>query len=402
MSDGKRILVADKFPDSGLKRLKSRGLEVKYEPDLAPEKLPGLLEGVAVLVVRSTKVKAEAIAAGKDLQLIVRAGAGTDNIDTAKASTLGIYVANCPGRNAAAVAELALGLLLAADRRIPQATADLKAGTWNKKEYGKADGIKGRTLGVLGLGGIGQLVIERAQAFGMKIVAWSRSLTPERAEELGVRYAATPLDVARAADAVTLHVAYGKETHHLVGEAFLAAMKPRAILVNTSRGAVVDEAALRKAIAEKGIRPALDVFEAEPAAAAGPVDLAVAKEASFVGTPHIGASTEQAQEAIAEEAVRIVEAFLATGEVPNCVNLAERTPARYLLAVRHYDRVGVLAGIFDELRGGGINVQRTSNIVFLGAEAAVARIELDSEPQPATLAKLRAQEHVLSVELVPL
>ncbi|MBE7464953.1 MAG: hydroxyacid dehydrogenase [Planctomycetes bacterium] len=403
MSDGvKRILVADKFSSSGLERLKALGAELRYEPDSSAEKLPEMLDGVAVLVVRSTKVKAAAIDAGKELQLIVRAGAGTDNIDTEKASALGIYVANCPGKNAAAVAELTMGLLLAADRRIPQATADLKAGKWSKGEYGKADGLKGRTLGVLGVGGIGERVIERAKAFGMPVLAWSRSLTAERAQELGVERVLDPLVIASRADAVTIHVAYTPQTKHLVDAKFLAAMKPRAILINTSRGEVVDLRALEEAVKTRGIRPALDVFEGEPGAAAADFTLAIKDAPGFVGTPHIGASTEQAQEAIAQEAVRIVECFLKSGSVPNCVNLAERTPAQWLLAVRHYDRVGVLAGIFDELRTNGINVQRTSNIVFHGAGAAVARIELDSAPEAATLAALRGQNHVLSVELVPL
>ncbi|MCW8132250.1 MAG: hydroxyacid dehydrogenase [Planctomycetota bacterium] len=396
------LLVADKFPAKGLDALKNLGLAVDYRADLDAAGLADAIKNASVLIVRSTKVNAAAIEAAKNLQLIVRAGAGVDNIDAAKASALGIYVANCPGKNAAAVAELAMALLLAADRRIPAATADLRAGQWNKKEFSKADGLYGRSLGVLGVGRIGERVIERALAFGMRVLACSRSLTPERAKELGVEFCPDLYRLAQQSDAVSIHLALSAETHHLVDERFFGEMKPRAILVNTSRGEVIDPAALEKAVKEKGIRPALDVFEGEPSGGAGPFALAVKDLPGFVGTPHIGASTEQAQEAIAEEAVRIVREFVRTGSVMNCVNLAERTPALCLLVVRHFDKVGVLAGIFEKLRASKINVQRTGNIVFSGAHAAVARIELDAQPPDEVVAAIAAQEHVLSAEVVAL
>lgn len=398
----RKLLVADKFPAPGLEALKQLGLDVDYRAELDAAGLAAALRDAAILIVRSTKVSAAAIDGAKSLQLIVRAGAGVDNIDAARASALGIYVANCPGKNAAAVAELAMGLLLAADRRIPAATADLRAGNWNKKEFSRAGGLYGRTLGVLGVGRIGELVIERARAFGMNVLACSRSLTAEKAAELGVGFCPDLYRLAQQSDAVSIHLALNAETHHLVDDRFFAELKPGAILVNTSRGEVVNPAALEKAAREKGIRPALDVFEGEPSGGAAKFELPVRELPGFVGTPHIGASTDQAQEAIAAEAVRIVREFLQSGSVPNCVNLAEHTPARVLLVVRHFDKVGVLAGIFDKLRAAGINVQRTGNIVFAGAQAAVARIELEAHPGDAVLAAIRGQEHVLSAEAMPL
>ncbi|MCK6471448.1 MAG: NAD(P)-binding domain-containing protein [Planctomycetes bacterium] len=398
----RRILVADKFPEAGIAELKALNLDVDYQPDLGADGLAKALGDAEILIVRSTKVGAAAIDAGKELQVIVRAGAGTDTIDTDKASALGIYVANCPGKNAAAVAELAMALLLAADRRVPMATAELRGGKWNKKEYSKADGLYGRTLGVLGVGRIGELVIERARAFGMNVLACSRSMTPERAAKLGAGYCPDLYKLARESDAVSVHLALSDETRHMVDARFLAEMKPRAILINTSRGEVVDCAALAQASKERGIRFALDVYEGEPGSAAGAFESELRALPGFIGTPHIGASTEQAQQAIADEAVRVVAEFLRTGHVENCVNLAEHTPAKWMLVVRHLDKVGVLAGVFDELRSGGINVQRTNNIVFTGAAAAVARIELDTEPPPALLATIRKQQHVLGAEAVPL
>src|SRR5262249_6209923 len=182
----------------------------------------------------------EMLEAGR-LSLVVRAGAGYNTIDVEAASARGIYVANCPGKNSVAVAELAFGLILALDRRIPDNASDLKRGAWNKKEYSKARGLFGSTLGLVGGGGMRKEMMPRARAFGMPVVAWSRSLAPERAQALGVERKATPEEVAAAADIVSVHVAAKPETKGLVGERFFAAMKPGASFVNTSRAEVVDQ-----------------------------------------------------------------------------------------------------------------------------------------------------------------
>jgi D-3-phosphoglycerate dehydrogenase / 2-oxoglutarate reductase len=397
-----KVLVADKFEDSGLTGLKALGCEVLYEPKLEGESLGDRLADTAadVLVVRSTKVGAAEMAKGSSLSLIVRAGAGVNTIDLKAASRSAIAVSNCPGKNSIAVAELAWSLILALDRRISEQTADLKAGVWNKAEYGKAKGLAGRTLGVIGCGSIGREVIKRAKAFEMPVVAWSRSMTEADAQRLGVRRAESVHALALAADVVTVHLALTKETRGLLDAAFFGAMKDGSHFVNTSRGEVVDGAALRNAIETKGIRAGLDVFEMEPAGGTGTFDDPVVKLPGVTGTHHCGASTEQAQNAIAAETVRIVRAFKETGTVPNAVNLCERSPATHLLSVRHLDRVGVLAHVFGELRAAGINVEQTENVVFEGAEAACARIQLDREPESGVLERIRqGTGDVLSVSL---
>ncbi len=385
------VLIADKFEQSGRDGLQAIGCEVSFQPDLKDE---SLITAIAdqqpdVLIVRSTKVTEAMLAAGP-LKLIVRAGAGYNTIDVAAASRRGIYVSNCPGKNSIAVAELAFALMLALDRRIADAVIALRAGEWNKKEFSKARGLFDRTLGLVGLGKIGQEMIPRARAFGMPVIAWSRSLTPERAAELGVERMETPLDVARGADIVSVHVALKPDTRMLIGPDFFKAMNDSAYFINTSRGETVDQAALVEAIHAKGIRAGLDVFASEPASAVAEFTDPIAKEPGVYGTHHIGASTDQAQEAIATETVRIVQSFKETGQVPNVVNLAQRTPATHRLVVRHRDRPGVLAQVLEAIKAEHINVQEMENIVFEGAEAAVARINLDKAPTPGTLDRLRA------------
>jgi len=413
-----KVLIADKFEQSGIEGLKAAGCDVLFEPDLKDDALAAAIgsSGADVLVVRSTKVTEPMLDAGR-LSLIVRAGAGYNTIDVAAASTRGIYVSNCPGKNAIAVAELAWALLLAVDRRIPDNVADLRAGTWNKKEYSKARGIYGQTLGVLGIGNIAAEVVRRAAAFGMNVVIWSRrfdgrsgpiSEADARAAGLeqamratAIALAPTPEAVAEQCDVLSIHLALGKETRGMVGESVLSKLKPGAVVINTARGEVMDHDALAKAVAGRGVRAGLDVYANEPSAATGDFADPVVALPGVYGTHHIGASTDQAQEAIAAETVRIVRTYKETGRVPNVVNLARQTPARFRLIVRHRDRPGVLAHVFDHLREGNINVQETENIVFEGAEAAVASINLDGEPAAALIERIRAgNADVLDLQLV--
>lgn len=394
-----KILIADKMSKNAISALEKLGHTVISNPDLKAEDLPGAIGDAEVLIVRSTKVIAATIEAGKELSLIIRAGAGVNTIDLAKASEYGIHVTNCPGRNTEAVAELAIGLLIAADRRIADATADLRGGKWRKKEYGKAAGLKGRTLGILGVGSIGKAVVRRALALEMNVVAWSRSLTPEKAKELGVGFCATPADVAKAADAISLHLAVKPETKKLVNAEFLALLKPGAIIVNTARGEIVDWAALKDTLAAKKIRVASDVFDAEPAGGDDPfADTAVAA-AMAACTPHIGASTDQASEAIAEEAVRIVKVFQETGNPPNVVNIRKKTSAVINLVVRHFNKVGVMAHVLDCLRGAQINVEEMENLIFEGGLAACGTLKLDQKPSADLVKKIADGEHVISAAL---
>src|SRR6267142_897785 len=295
-----RILIADKFEDSGRNGLQALGCEVFYQPDLKDEAFVEAIrkEAPDVLVVRGTKVTEPMLDAGP-IKLVVRAGAGFNTIDVAAASKRGIYVSNCPGKNSIAVAELAFALILALDRRITENVIALRQGQWNKKEFSKARGLYGRTLGLIGVGKIGQEMIPRAHAFGMPVVAWSRSLTPDRAAALGVQFKATPLEVAGAADIVSVHLALSPETRNLIGTDFLNSMRQGAYLINTARGDVVDQTALVQAMKTKGVRAGLDVYAGEPTSATGEFTDEIVKEANLYGTHHIGASTDQAQEAIA-------------------------------------------------------------------------------------------------------
>jgi D-3-phosphoglycerate dehydrogenase / 2-oxoglutarate reductase len=394
------VLIADKLSSDVVKELQSLGLQVEVRDYLDADSLPGALKFTDILVVRSTKVTAAAIQAAPVLSLIIRAGAGVDNIDLAAASAHGIYVANCPGKNTAAVAELAIGLLVAADRRIADATGDMRNGAWKKKEYGKARGLAGRTLGILGYGAIGQAAARRALGLEMKVAAWSRSLTPEKAEAEGIGYAASPEELAAQCDAVSLHLAFAPEMKHIVGAQFLSAMRSGAILINTSRGALVDTAALRAAIAAKGLRVGLDVFEGEPSGGECPwTDKELA--AMVTCTPHIGASTDQASEAVATEVVRIIRSFATTGHPPGTVNLCAHSPATHRLVVRHYNRVGVLACVLDGLREEGINVEEMENTIFAGAAAACCAMRVDQQPSIPLLANLRKNENILHVSFNP-
>lgn len=399
-----RILIADKLASTGVDALRAAGLDVLEEPKAKGDALLEVLveHRPQVLVVRSTKVPEAAISATQALELIVRAGAGFDNIDVDAASARGIFVANCPGKNAAAVAELTLGLILAADRAIPDNVIDARNGVWNKAKYGKARGLKGRTLGVVGLGNIGISVVRGAQAMGMKIVAWSRSLTDDRAASLGIRRLKSPVAVAREADIVSLHVAATPETKHLADAEFFEAMNDGALFVNTTRGSVVDEAALLGAINNRNIRAALDVFEGEPAGKDGSFSHPLAQHERVYITHHIGASTEQAQDETAAEAVRIIVEYRDHGRVPNCVNMADHTPATHMLTVRHLDRVGVLAAVLDEVRKAGWNVQEMENLVFAGARAACARIRFDGDKNPETLDRIEQHPDVLATSLITL
>jgi len=384
-----KILIADKFSETHIDRLKALGCEVTYKPGIKAEELPSIIGPFKVLVVRSKKVTAEALKASDQLAVVLRAGAGVNTIDVKTASARGIFVTNCPGKNSIAVAELVFALLLGIDRRLPDSVAALRAHKWNKKEFSKADGIFGKTLGVVGVGQIGREVIKRAQAFGLTTLAWSRSLTPEKAELLGVERCENVDDIFRRADIVSLHVAMKPETRKLVTAARLAMMKSNAILINTTRGEVVDQAALLEALKGGKLRAGLDVFDPEPAE--GTADFAdpILDLPNLYGSHHIGASTEQAQSAIAEEAMRIIEAFVHTGVVLNCVNLAKRTPAKWQLVVRHYDRVGVLASVMDRIRRADINIEEVQNIVFDGAAAASCRIQLATEPAAELLNSIK-------------
>jgi D-3-phosphoglycerate dehydrogenase / 2-oxoglutarate reductase len=399
-----RVLIADAFETSGREALNALGCQVDYQPKLTDQQLPEVVResNAEILVVRSTKVHAAAFES-PSLKLVVRAGAGYNTIDVAAASKRGVYVSNCPGKNAIAVAELAFGLILALDRRIADNVISLRAGQWNKKEFSQARGLFGRTLGLIGLGQIASEMVARAHAFGMPVVAWSRSLTDEKAEQLGVQKKNSPREVAEAADIVSVHLALTKETRGTIGAEFFNTMRPGSYFINTARGELVDQPALVNAMQQRGIRVGLDVYANEPTAGVGEFVDPIARESALYGTHHIGASTEQAQEAIAAETVRIIKSFQETGRVPNSVNIARQTPATCMLSIRHRDRPGVLARVLDAISAARINVQEMENVVFEGAEAAVANIHLETAPSEDIIESLRrAEPDVFEIRVTPL
>ncbi|MGH7179028.1 MAG: NAD(P)-dependent oxidoreductase, partial [Tepidisphaeraceae bacterium] len=268
------------------------------------------------------------------------------------------------------------------------------------KEYSKARGLFGRTLGVVGVGQIAREVIWRARAFGMQVIAWSRSLDETVARQLGILRRRSLIDIAREADVITVNVASTDATRKLIDAAFCDALKPGAVLINTSRGSVVDEEALMNAIREKGVRAGLDVFENEPAGASGAFKSELASSPRVYGTHHIGASTDQAQDAIAAETIRIICAYGKTGDVPNIVNRCAKSPATRLLVVRHLDRPGVLAHVIGQIGQAQINIQEMENVVYQGAKAACAKIRLDADVPSDVLKRIRdGCEHILSVDV---
>lgn len=318
-----RILVADKLPEHFSRSMDAAGHESVTSADLTDATLPGAVSGFDVLVVRSTKVTAETLAAGDALRLVVRAGSGTNTIDLDEATRRGVLVANVPGRNALAVAELTMGLLLAVDRAIPDSTSELRAGRWDKKRFSAAGrGLHGRPLGIVGLGTIGLAVAERAAAFGMPLLAQAKgSRSPEatrRIEELGIELVPDLVTLASRVDVLTVHVPLSAGTREIIGGDVLDALQP-GILLNTSRAEVVDAEALLERLDGGQLSAGLDVFPDEPSSGTATWHSPLAAHPRVVATPHIGASTAQAQDAVVAGVVEIITAF-GEGDHLNVVN----------------------------------------------------------------------------------
>lgn len=394
-----KVLVADAFPKERLAEIAALGLTVELRPELTPRDLPGAMAGVTALVVRGKQVTAEVFERADALSLVIRAGAGVNTIDVAAASRVGVYVANCPGQNAIAVAELAIGLMLALDRRIPDNVAQLRAGQWDKKRFSEADGLFGRRLGVAGTGPIGRETLKRARGFGLELHAWSRSLDEPGAAALGVKRAASLLELASRVDILSLHLPLDSQTRGLVSREVLEALRPGAMLINTARAELVDQAALLELARAGRLRVGVDVFAGEPEKGQAAFVSELGQLPGVYGTHHVGASTAQAQDAIAAETVRILASFVRDGSIPNCVNVARKSPARARLMVRHHDKVGVLSHVLGAIREAGINVEEVQNTVFDGATAACCAIQLDERPGVALLEQIRSRrDEIIFVE----
>jgi len=395
-----RILIADALDPAAFKKIESIGAEIDCQPTLSGDALASAIPGARILVVRSTKVTKEIIDAASHLALIVRAGSGYNNIDIHAANSKGIFVANCPGKNSIAVAELALGLMISLDRNIPNNVIDLRNDRWDKKRYSKARGLKGQKLGLIGFGSIAQAVARRAKAFGMVVCAYSRSLTEEQAEAAGVTRATSLERIFSQNDIVSIHLPLNAKTKRIVDKSLLDLLADQAMFINTSRAELVDPEALLEAAKSGRIRVGTDLFENEPSAKQGKFEDPLGQLDNVIGTHHIGASTTQAQNAIANATVEIVYEFLANGEVNNAVNLGQVTETAATLIVRHLDRVGVLAAVLDRLRRAEINVQKMENLVFEGGMAACARIQLQQWPEKSLIEEITKAEHVIHVEVV--
>ena len=395
-----KVLVADKFESVGLEGLKALGAEVLSEPDLKDAALQERIQSseANILVVRSTKVTAEMLEKSS-LGVIIRAGAGYNTIDVVAASNKGIYVCNCPGKNSHAVAELAFGLIVACDRKIPDNVIQLREGTWNKKEFSKARGLYGRTLGLVGMGQIGQNMVPIAKAFGMKVIAFSRWMTADVSAALGIGRAESLAEIASQCDVISVHVALTPETKGMINKEFFDRLAPGSIFINTSRAEVVNQADLEAAVNSGHIRAGLDVFDGEPGGADGPYE-GTMKDSPIYCTHHIGASTDEAQNAVAYEVVKIVKEYMSTGHAPNVVNVPSGDASSHLMIIRHADRVGVLASILGTLKDDGVNVQEMENIILGPSHAAIAQVAVAKEPSPSAVHAMRANPHVFDVQVI--
>jgi D-3-phosphoglycerate dehydrogenase len=312
-----RILVTEELAERGLAAMRDAGHEVDVRLGLSPAELLDVVPGAAALIIRSaTKVTADVLEAGRDLVVVGRAGIGLDNVDVAAATRRGVMVVNAPQSNILSAAEHTMALLLAQARNVPQAHAALKAGKWERSKWEGVE-LHGKTLGIIGLGRIGALVAQRALAFGMRLVAYDPYVAADRARQMGIELLSLD-ELVQESDFVTIHVAKTPETVGLLGEALFAKAKPGLRVVNVARGGIVDEAALAAAVASGQIGgAALDVFAEEPTTSSPlfPLD-------SVVVTPHLGASTAEAQDKAGITIAEQVLLALAGDFVPFAVNVA--------------------------------------------------------------------------------
>jgi len=338
-----KVLVSDPISQHGVAALAEGGLlDVTFQPGISHEELLKIIPQYAALVVRSqTKVSADVIAAAKNLKAIGRAGVGVDNVDVPAATQRGIVVMNTPGGNTVSTAEHAFSLLVAMARNIPQADANVKAGQWDRKKFQGVE-LHGKTLAVLGMGRIGTEVAKRAMAFGMHVLAYDPYLSEARAKSLQVELIENLDDAIPRADFITMHMPLTAETRHMLNAKRLASMKKGARVVNCARGGLVDEQALAENLLSGHLAgAALDVFETEPPSA----ESILRKVPNIVFTPHLGASTAEAQESVGIEIAHAIRAALLDGTINNAVN-APSVDAKTLASLGPYLQLGVSLGRF--------------------------------------------------------
>ncbi|MDH3690640.1 MAG: NAD(P)-binding domain-containing protein, partial [Gammaproteobacteria bacterium] len=291
---------------------------------------------------------------------------------------------------------------LSIDRNIPDNVIDLRAKKWNKKKYSAAEGLLGRKVGIVGLGEIGIAFAERARAFGMDIYAMAKpgrsGHIQERINRIGITFVTDVISLAETCDVISFHVPVNAKTKGMINQEFLSHMKPDAVIINTSRGEIVDDDALIRAMETKGIRVGLDVYNNEPTSGVGEFFTSLSTHPNVYGTHHIGASTEQAQNAIAETVVEVLQVF-EKGNVMNCVNLSTKPLGSAVLTVRHFDRVGVLSAVLEVLKKASINVEQMENQVFDGAKAACATIHVSEEISPQVISAIGDLDDVIHLSV---
>jgi D-3-phosphoglycerate dehydrogenase / 2-oxoglutarate reductase len=396
-----KILIGCTIPESILDEFRALGTDLIYEPAIAADRLEKIIGDVNILVVSRNRVSPEIIAAGRALQMIIRAGTDTSNISIEEASKAGIFVCNCPYMDAIAIAELTFGYLIALDRRLfahTQATRQQKPTVFPQLE---ASGLAGRTLGVLGYGPVEKQIIKRALAFEMNVKAWSpASLTPEIAAESKIGFGDRPRDVARESDMLSIYVSSRSQTEQLVDVELLGSMKPGACLVYIGHPGALDLSALVEAASRQDIWVAYDI--SAPQLTAGDIGRFIARLQALpnvMGTYGLADRTRQARETTGNEVLRIVREFIVNGKVLNCLNLIEYNPAMWQLLLRLKDRVGVLASIMDVLRADGISMEDITSHLFTGAQAAWIILAVDERPSAEALAAIRNLDGVLNLEI---
>ncbi len=392
-----KTLVACELPDPALERLRALAMELDYRPRATAADLRDLVRDTSVLVVAQTRVSPELIGRATALQMIVHAGPGPGEIAVDEASTQGVFVTHCPDVDAEAIAEMTFALLLALDRRLVEAANAMRDGRWARGELTDAHGLAGRTLGILGYGPVGCRVAERARAFGMQVLAWASRL-PESPAAAGVQFVNWPRELAAQSDAVVVH-ACPDDAEPLADADFLDHLRPGASLVITGGAGCFEEAALARAIEQRKLRVAIDVYSNEPTSDIARFRCRLCDLPGAIATPHLGPLTQQARDATAAEVVRIVESFVVSGEVVNSLNLVDHSPATWQLVLRVRDQVGVMAAVLETIRADGINAQEITSRVFTGAKAAWCTIALDERPSTEALRALAKLPDVLHLEL---
>lgn len=382
-----RVLIADKLESTGIELLRAAGVEVDNRPGLKGEELKAAIRAADALICRSQpKLTAEYFEDVGKLRAVARAGVGVDNIDVPAATRKGVVVMNTPGGNTVSAAEHTVALLLALSRRIPAADATMKAGGWDRNKFVGTE-VAGKTLGVVGLGRIGREVARRAKGMDMRVIALDPFVTPAKAAELGYETAASLDELLPKVDFLTLHVPGGAETKSLIGARELGLMKRTARILNVARGGIVDEKALADALAAGTIAGAgIDVFTAEPVVPENPL----LKAPNVILTPHLGASTLEAQENVAIEAAQLIANFLQRGQVANAVNMAAVNPAE-LAEVRPFVDLARRLGLLQaQLAQGAV---RKASLSYRG-ELAGQKTRLLTAAFTAGLLEYRLSEGV--------